>query len=390
MNGKKAALHAEYIIDGVRLKVTPARILDEVLVPREPLPPVEEEVFEPIVDETEDPSPVSASFDPARLEEYLGKTAALRGIPRECPPVFAEPFTRSRIAKALLDTLWLKGRFRLGDLTLAARWKWDSRALGAKAAFYHSVEAAAEYIEGLGIALAGYSYCESTAGSKVSFKVGATLRQDEEPLDDPEADILLDSPSPFGSEHPSIGRRRVCPDVLLPDRASWIIYVPFDTCAFRLGGSLLAAAEGSTGNVFPEISDCDYFMDCFELVRELVEDGILLSGTTVGDGGMITALDAMCREGTGARIDISGIAQAYGEDKRLRILFGEVPGVLLQVRDADFDYIDAEFLLQDIAYYPVGHPEVGTGKVAVQTGAHPGVSGILLSLLGSQVSEGED
>ncbi len=392
MNGKKAALYSEYVIDGIRSRVTPAQILDEVLARRDEVPAaVAADSWEPIVDETEDPSPVSAVFDPARLGEYLANTSALRGVPRDCPAIFAEPFTRSRIAKALLDTLWMKGRFRLNDLTLSARWKWETHALGQMAAFYRSVEAAAEYIEGLGIALSDYSFSESAAGSKVSFKVRATARPDEEEsLEDPETDILPDSPSPFGSDHPEIGRRRACAETLVPDRSSWIVYVPFDTCAFRLGGSLLAASEGSTGNVFPEIDGSDYFMDCFELVREFVEDGILLSAATVGDGGLVTALDGMCREGTGALIDISGIAQAYKEDKQLRILFGEVPGALIQIRDGDFDYFDAEFLLQDIAYYPIGHPEPGTGKVAVRTGSRPGVSDILLSLLGSQASEGED
>ncbi len=58
----------------------------------------------------------------------------------------------------------------------------------------------------------------------------------------------------------------------------------------------------------------------------------------------------------GADIDISGIMSAYGEDKKLRILFSEVPGAIIQIKDSDYDYVDAEFLLQDIAYYPIGHP----------------------------------
>lgn len=390
MNGKKAALYSEYIIDGIRCPVSPARMLDEVLVPRKTAS-VEEAGYEPVVDETPDPSPGVSEFDPARLDEYLARTRELAAVPRDCPPVFAEPFTKSRIAKALLDTVWMKGRFRLGDLTLAARWKWNTGKLGSMAAFYASAQATAEFIEGLGIGLAGYSFTESAAGNRVSFKVAAAMRQEEDvPIEDPEADIELEGASPFGSEHPVIGRRRACPDKLAADPGSWIIYVPFDTCKYRLGGSLLAAAEGSEGNVFPEIADGDYFMDCYELVRELVEDGILLSGATVGDGGLVTALDAMCTPETGAEIDISGIQQACKEDKQLRVLFGEVPGVLLQIHDGDYDYFDAEFLLQDVAYYPVGHPRRGGGGVSVRADGNPGISDILLSLLGSQASEGED
>ena len=55
-------------------------------------------------------------------------------------------------------------------------------------------------------------------------------------------------------------------------------------------------------------------------------------------------------------LDISGIEQAYIETDAIRILFSEIPGVVIQIRDSDYDYVDAQFLLQDIAYYPIGHP----------------------------------
>lgn len=80
---------------------------------------------------------------------------------------------------------------------------------------------------------------------------------------------------------------------------------------------------------------------------------------------------------------------AYGEDKKLRILFSEIPGAIIQIKDSDYDYVDAEFLLQDIAYYPMGHPATGTGEVNVKAGGS-GIANILQSLLGSQTSEGED
>jgi phosphoribosylformylglycinamidine (FGAM) synthase-like enzyme len=110
---------------------------------------------------------------------------------------------------------------------------------------------------------------------------------------------------------------------------------------------------------------------------------------TVGDGGMVSALEMMCSEGVGASIDISGVMKAYGEKKGNRVLFSEVPGALIQVRDLDYDYIDAEFLLQDVAYFPLGHPVKGDGSVKVRTGGG-GISEILQSLLSSQASEGED
>ena len=395
MKEKTSALHSVYIIDGIPQPLTPAEILADCLPPgrseSQDKPSGSQGTgFEPIVDETTDPSPSPDTLKDGMTREYLSLVSASLGKPRLCPPEFAWQYTKGRIAKALVDSMWMRGHFRLGDLALGARWRWNCKPLGAMAAFYDSVEATAEYLEGLGIYLTSYSFNESEKGCQVLFKVSTSgLAGDPDAVvDGMEEEIELPD-SPFGSEHPSIGRRRAVGDKLVPDFDSWIIFVPFDGCDFRLGHSLLCESVGENGDPFPEIGDPDYFIDCFEVVREFVEDKVVISAMTVGDGGMVSALEMMCSEGVGASIDISGVMKAYGEKKGNRVLFSEVPGALIQVRDLDYDYIDAEFLLQDVAYFPLGHPVKGDGSVKVRTGGG-GISEILQSLLSSQASEGED
>lgn len=385
MKEKTSALHSKYIIDGVSRRLTPAEMLDDCLASAEVKPNTESGEFEPVVDESTDPSPSMKKFQNQNVQGYLATVVSLLDEPRPFPAAYADPYTRGRIAKALLDAVWLNGRFKLGDLTLAAKWKWNCKPLGNMAAFYSSAEATADYINNLGICLSGYSFTESGRVCQTSFKVGACEKA-ESPDED---DIFLPEDAPFGSEHPVLGRRRAVPDKLAADPDSWIIYVPFDTCDFRLGGSLLCDALGQNGDNFPEIGDADYFIDCYEVIREFIEDRIAVSAATVCDGGLLTALKLMCSGDVGADIDISGIMSAYGEDKKLRILFSEVPGAIIQIKDSDYDYVDAEFLLQDIAYYPIGHPVTGTGEVNVKAGGS-GIANILQSLLGSQASEGED
>ena len=198
------------------------------------------------------------------------------------------------------------------------------------------------------------------------------------------------APSPFGSECPSIGHGRLTPETAAKDPESWLILIPFDSCDFRLGSSLLCKAFGSNGDPYPEIGDADYFMDCYEVVREFVEDKVVIAGQTVGAGGLMAALKKMLPEDTAIQLDISGIMSAYGERDAVRILFSEVPGALIQISDIDYDYVDAELLLQDIAYYPIGHPRTGSGGITLRSGGESGISGILQSLLNSQTSEGED
>ncbi len=231
----------------------------------------------------------------------------------------------------------------------------------------------------------GYSFSEGGRVCQTSFKIGAC----EKNASMEEDDIFLPDDAPFGSEHPVLGRRRAVPDKLVADPDSWIIYVPFDSCDFRLGGSLLCDAIGQNGDNFPEIGDADYFIDCYEVIREFIEDKVAISAVTVCDGGLLTALKLMCSVDVGADIDISGIMRAYSEEQNVRVLFSEVPGAIIQIKDSDYDYVDAELLLQDIAYYPIGHPVAGAGEVNVKTGGS-GIANILQSLLSSQASEGED
>ena len=120
-----------------------------------------------------------------------------------------------------------------------------------------------------------------------------------------------------------------------------------------------------------------------------MEDGVVKAGATVCDGGMLTALKLMAADGTGADISVSDIVKAYNE-KPVRVLFAEVPGVILQIADIDYDYVDAELLLQDVVYFPLGHPVPGNADLRVAHEEKTGLSSILESLLYTQTSEGED
>lgn len=386
MKEKTSALHSKYIIDGVSRQLTPAEMLDDCLASKEGGHAHGDEAYEPIVDESTDPSPSLRHFQDHDINAYLAKVLPLCREPRPFPMSFPESFTKGRIAQTLLEAIWLNGHFKLGDLAIAAKWHWYSRPIGNMAAFYASVEATADYTDGLGICLSGYSFTENSRSCQVTFKVGASERSEDFDQDE----IFLPADAPFGSGHPFLGRHRALSDKLTADPDSWIIYIPFDSCDFRLGNSLLCDVLGQNGDNFPEIGDADYFIDCYEVVREFVEDKVAVSAITVSDGGLLTALKLMCSGDVGADIDISGIMNAYDEKDRVRILFSEIPGTVIQIKDADYDYVDAELLLQDIAYYPIGHPVPGSSYVKVKAAGVNGISSILQTLLGSQASEGED
>ena len=344
MAEKAPNLYDAYIIDGLPQALTPAGLLQECTLPGAlPAPTPSGSV----ADETVDIAPTPFDFRDEDIDLYADAVATLPRPPFPLP--FAGQVTRARIAKALLDAVWMGGHFRLGDLTLKAEWRWNDGAIGNQAAFYASVEAAAEYIDHLGIRLS-------------EVKVGG------------------------GACNVSFKRRRRCPATIQPEASDWLIYIPLDTCDYRLGGSLLAAATGEKRSTAPDIGDADYFIDGYEVIRELVEDGIVRAGATVLEGGLMNALRGMAAV-NGADISVGDICRAYGNELRVRVLFGEIPGVILQIADIDYDYVDAELLLQDIAYFPLGHPAIGTPGVSVLSGGS-GITGILESLMNSL--EGED
>ena len=391
MKENENALHSRYVIDGIVGEATPAELLNECMEY-----PFEDELttgsFSDIVDEAIEAPLQSFTYDSSSVNEHIERTAEVAGAERPFRMLYPEHFTRLQIAQALISRIWSKGHFRLGDLRLWAQWEWNTRPVGNMAALYSSISEASDYIYGLGVKLTDYVFIESDTTSSAKFY--AWLPEDDEeeeamheiPAGLPQDTILFKAP--YESSHPWISEERRCPRKLICNTDSQLIYIPFDTCPFKLGGSILTEVSGHNGGAAPNIQDPDYFIDCYEVVRELVEDGVVMSGVAVGDGGLAVAARTLC-QGCGADLDVGGLMASYQENDSMKILFGEVPGVLLQVSDNEYDYLDSQLILQDVAYYPVGRPSSRHSGLRISQTAKTGVADILASLL-SQASEGED
>lgn len=371
MENNCSALYSEYLIDGVPQDLTPADLLAECLAPGAAVPPLEGEIGL-IIDETADPDAMPAGLESSRLEEYMDLVRKAVGI---FPPAFAESSTKLRISKALIDCIWKKGNFRLGDLSVSLSWKWDDSVIGNMAAFYLSVKAAAEFLDAVGVKLDSYSFGEADA---CSFDVSVRISEDAVPGEDD----LLFGENPFSTGNPVMEEERALPPTMSPDASGWIIYIPFETSSYRMGGSLLMEGLGCRGTTAPSLDDPDYFLDCYEVVRELVEDRILLSGSTVAMGGLGLAADRMMQDNVSFKADLCDLIKDGDIEGPVKALFAEVPGVIVQIPDSDFDYVDAELLLQDVAYYPLGHPREGKGELGFKASSKPAIQSILESLIG--------
>lgn len=395
MENNASALYSHYIIDGVRQNATPAELLEECAETPGALP----DGYADIIDETPEPPLSSFSCSGASPEDCLRLTSSADIQGRPFPVMYPEQFTILKIAEKLIDMIWLEGHFRLGNLRIKAVWEWDTSPVGNMSTFYRSASAAGSYLYDIGVRLSGYSFIERESGERLITEAWLPENEaDTEYTDDTDGTqesgqefFCREIPFrlPYETRHPWVGTDLKCSRQILPEAGGMVIYIPFDTCSYRLGGSLLSEMSGYKGGKPSGIQDPDYFIDCYEVVRELSEDGVILAGATVADGGLLTAASKMLPEGTGLDLDINGLLASYRESDSVRVLFGEVPGVLVQISDGNLGYFDSQLLLQDVAYYPVGQISAVHEGIRIADSTRAGVADIIASLL-EQTSEGED
>ena len=381
-------LHSQYIIDGVRFDVPPIALIDEN---------AEIETDAPdIVDESLEPSIGSICYDCGKIPEYLDLVSDQAGTARDFNMVSPEHFARLRAASALIDMIWMDGHFRLGDLGVELEWIWNTAPVGNMAGFYRSVESVSGYLYDLGVDIVRYKVIRSACcpGKDIDegsshFDVHASLVSKKASSDEDSPDFpFIFKSSPYESRHPHLNGGRACMGNASGCESNWIIYIPFDICPFKTGGSVLAERTGDGNAVAPNIADPDYFIDCYEVLRELVEDSIIVSGVTVSDGGIARALKRFSSV-NGLETNWKGVMSSYQEPDLIKILFSEVPGVLVEITDENFDYFDSQLLLQDVAYYPIGHPAPGKDGLIFTSDEKNALVDIISSLMG-QASEGED
>lgn len=364
MKEEASLLFSSYIIDGVQMEETPFDALYDCLdgngtvdTPDEP--------FEEIVDEYMDKDPASFEYSDSKIREYVETI-----VKSPAPGMdinYPVSRTRAAINAILLDCLFKEGHFTLSDLLLIARWDWNGAPAGHAAAFYDSAVTAGHRLFDLGVRLDRYFVEKSHKDCSLEITLRGVCGEKR------------------GNR---ISSRRVCPDTISGDSENWIIYIPFESANLNLGGSALATVVGQNSGAELDLQDPDYFIDCYEVVRELVEDKVVLAGVRVGYGGLATAAHRF-RGRRGFEMDIAGIMAGAAETDPIKILFCEIPGVLVEISAADYDYFDSQMVLQDVAYYPLGHPSDDMKEILICRNFKDGIADILRSLM-DQASEGED
>ena len=260
MTNDSSVFYSEYIIDGVRQELTPAQILGECLADGYVLPAAQTEIVQ-IVDEPANPDTGTFHYDQTGCLEYLAAVRQYMDFSqRKVPAAYSGPFTRLSISKCLIDNIWASGHFSLNEITVDLQWDWNCEPVGNMAAFYFSVEAAGQYLYDLGVRIRKCILSPSADGNRFSVCSPEAWHETlEESVSSEDAAVGFRIDSVMPDTLPSVEKigGRMCRDTIVSEGKTWLIYIPFDTCAYRLGGSLLTEIFGENGDAAPDVRDPD-------------------------------------------------------------------------------------------------------------------------------------
>jgi phosphoribosylformylglycinamidine synthase len=248
--------------------------------------------------------------------DYQGRSGVATSIGHAPVNALISPAAGSRlsVAEALTNIIWAPLVDRIKSVSLSANWMWPAKNPGENARLYQAVKSLSEFCIDLGINVPtgkdSMSMTQKYPDGKVVFSPGTVIISAVAEVSD---------------------IRKVVPQVIDPDTGTYLLYIDFSDGKFSLGGSSFAQTLNQVGDESPDSAPADVFRKGFDVVQDLIESGLVISGHDVSAGGLITCLLEMCfgnRSG-GLDIDLTGL---NGPDP-VRLLFSEQPAVVIQIRD---------------------------------------------------------
>ncbi|XOV94365.1 MAG: phosphoribosylformylglycinamidine synthase [Bacteroidota bacterium] len=249
--------------------------------------------------------------------------------------------SRLSVAEALTNLVWAPLTHGLKGVSLSANWMWPAKNEGENYRLYKAVKELSEFVVELGINIpTGKDSLSMTQKYPDGRKVQAP------------GTVIISSVGEVSDI-----QKVVTPDLVVK-KGSQLLYIDFSGYVFELGGSSFGQINSAVGEKAPDVK-ADVLKNAFNAVQKLIEEGLVLSGHDVSDGGLITTLLEMNfpNQQGGIKIDLNG----FDEKDPIKVLFSERPAIIIQV-----DSIEkvAKILDQfDVSSIPLG--EVIEGREMV-------------------------
>lgn len=255
-------------------------------------------------------------------QSYFDKTGIAISIGEQPIKGLIDPpaMARLSVTEALTNIVWAK-LTALQDIRCSANWMWAPKLHAEGYRLYECAVAMSDFMCKLGIAVDGgkdslsmAAKCPSVSGDEIVKSPGALVIS---------AYALC----------PDIDKV-ITPDIKMPSQ-SVIVYIDLTKGQKRLGGSALAHCYKQVGDISPDIEDVDLLINAFETVQGLIDNGLILAGHDISDGGLFTALCEMAFAGNcGIEIDI------YYKGSLIPYLFAEEPGLLIECAFKDLKRLE--------------------------------------------------
>ncbi|MCK9220581.1 MAG: phosphoribosylformylglycinamidine synthase [Bacteroidales bacterium] len=224
--------------------------------------------------------------------------------------------SRLSVAKALTNLVWAPLTHGLKGVSLSANWMWPCKNAGEDARLYTAVKALSDFAIALGINIP-------------TGKDSLSMTQKY-----PDGNVVI---SPGTVIISAVGEvsdvKKVISPNLLNEPDSVLIYIPFSSCGFELGGSSFAQVLNQLGEIPPDVPNATEFASMFAFLQHKIQEDVILAGHDIGAGGLITTILEMVFpvENIGLEIDLCN----FREKNSFRLLFSEKPGIVIQVRSSE-------------------------------------------------------
>ena len=217
--------------------------------------------------------------------------------------------SRSSIAEALTNIVFVPLKDALKSVSLSANWMWPANNDSENHRLYQAVEACADFSINLGINI-------PTGKDSMSMK---QKYNDKEVL------------SPGTVIISAVGHTEDIDKIIQPfiyNDSGSIYKIDFSSDSLKLGGSALYQSQNKIGATAPDIKDSEYFKKAFNTIQKCIKSNIIFSGHDISSGGLIVTLIEMCLASDNYGLEINLINQDI-----LKNLFSENHGIIIHANE---------------------------------------------------------
>ena len=217
--------------------------------------------------------------------------------------------SRSSIAEALTNIVFVPLKDALKSVSLSANWMWPANNDSENHRLYQAVEACADFSINLGINI-------PTGKDSMSMK---QKYKDKEVL------------SPGTVIISAVGHTEDIDKIIQPfiyNDSGSIYKIDFSSDSLKLGGSALYQSQNKIGATAPDVKDSEYFKKAFNTIQKCIKSNIIFSGHDISSGGLIVTLIEMCLASDNYGFEINLINQDI-----LKNLFSENHGIIIHANE---------------------------------------------------------